>query len=186
MKNSTYKLLVTILSLIIVIGGAVLLYQNFGDDVDLDALNTRPADTAVDAAPDFTVEDGQGNEVSLSDFLGKPVIVNFWASTCGPCKLEMPHFQSAWETYGEEIQFMMVNLTDGLNDTYENASALIRENGYTFPVFFDTARSGAIAYQITGMPVTYFINARGEIVHQQLGMMTAEQLEQAIAGLLPD
>ncbi|MBP3544577.1 MAG: TlpA family protein disulfide reductase, partial [Lachnospiraceae bacterium] len=68
-------------------------------------------------APDFTVIDAEGNEVKLSDMRGKPVVVNFWASWCGPCKMEMPEFEEVYKELGDEVHFMMVNLTDGWQET---------------------------------------------------------------------
>ncbi|MBQ4347432.1 MAG: TlpA family protein disulfide reductase, partial [Firmicutes bacterium] len=87
-------------------------------------------------APDFTVYDSEGNAVMLSDFIGKPIVLNFWASWCGPCKMEMPEFNEAYAELGEDIQFLMVNVTTG-RETQESASAFIEENGYSFPVFYD-------------------------------------------------
>ena len=104
MKDSTYKLIVTLLVLVIVIGGAGLLYRNLAGKVDLG--EPMPTETVSEnLAPDVTVVDGEGNEVKLSDFRGKGVVLNFWASWCGPCKMEMPHFQDAYEQYGEDVHF---------------------------------------------------------------------------------
>ena len=106
MNQSTYKLIVTLLVLVIVIGGSVLLYQNLGQNVDLgDVMPTQAA--SENPAPDFTVIDADGREVKLSDFRGRGVVLNFWASWCGPCKSEMPHFQEAYEAYGEELHFLI-------------------------------------------------------------------------------
>ena len=95
---------------------------------------TEPADLA----PDFTVYDADGNEVKLSDFFGRPIVVNFWATWCSPCKREMPSFERMYEKYGEDVVFLMVNLTDGYQDTVKKASDFVEKNGYTFPVYFDT------------------------------------------------
>ena len=142
------------------------------------------------AAPDFTFYDIDGNAYALSDFQGKPVILNFWASWCGPCKSEMPDIQAAFEEYGDEIHFALVNLTDGNSETEETASAYITGQGYTFLVYYDRepegakALAGAEAYKVNSIPVTYFIDAQGNIVAYASGMMSAARLQQGIDLLL--
>ena len=88
------------------------------------------------AAVDFTVTDREGNTVKLSEFFGKPIIINFWATWCGPCKSELPVFDEAYRKYGEGVTFLMVNLTDGYRDTVEAVKAFIEDNDYTFPRIF--------------------------------------------------
>lgn len=131
-------------------------------------------------APDFVVTDMDGNEVKLSDFQGKPVIVNFWASWCGPCKSEMPDFEEMYQQYGEEIYFVMVNMTDGSRETVEVASEFIAEQGYTFPVYYDTEYSAAITYGVTSIPATYFIDAQGNAVAYARSAIDAETLQMGI------
>ena len=82
---------------------------------------TEPPATepAYELAPDFVVYDAEGNEVKLSDFIGKKVILNFWASWCPPCMAELIYFEKKYQEYGDQIQFLMVNLTS--NDTKEEA-----------------------------------------------------------------
>ncbi len=141
-------------------------------------------DTAAEekkiSVPDFTVTDQDGNSVSLSDFVGKPVILNFWASWCGPCKSEMPDFDAAYAQYGDEIHFVMVNLTDGYRETPEVAQKFIEEQGYSFPVYFDTESSAAMAYRVTSIPATYFIDAKGDPVAQGRGALDADTLQKGI------
>ena len=132
-------------------------------------------------APDFTVYTAGGEAVKLSDLRGKPVVLNFWASWCPPCKAEMPDFEAAFIRHGEDVQFVMVNMTDGSEETVQTASAFISSQGYTFPVYFDTAYSAANAYQVRSIPATYFIDAEGNLVAQFIGAMNAEQLQQGIA-----
>ncbi len=181
MKASTYKLLVTVLSLVILIGGSVLLYRNLGDKIDPDRLGQT---TPAEAAPDFTVTDAQGNAVRLSDFRGQSAIVNFWASWCGPCQMEMPHFQAAYEAYGEEVAFLMVNLAEGFGDTRAKAEEMLTQGGYTFPVYYDTASECAITYGINAIPVTLFVDSEGKLVSSKSGMLSEADLERRILAIL--
>ena len=132
------------------------------------------------AAPDFTVYDADGNEVKLSDYLGKPVVLNFWASWCGPCKREMPDFDEKHQALGEDVQFLMINLTDGNTETVEGASAFIASQGYTFPVFYDTSSMAAAMYGISAIPATFFIDAEGNAIAQATGAIDGETLQRGI------
>ena len=145
---------------------------------------TESDEPARSAAPDCTFYDLGGNAHTLSEFAGKPVILNFWASWCGPCKSEMPDLEAAYKEYGEEIHFILVNLTDGKSETVESASGYIAGQGYTFPVYYDTDMSGALAYQVTSIPITYFIDAEGNVVAYASGMMSAARLQNGIDLLL--
>lgn len=134
--------------------------------------------------PDFTAYDANGNPVKLSDMRGKPVIVNFWASWCSPCKQEMPDFEEAYKTYGDQVIFMMVNLTDGQRETQATAQAHIDNNGFTFPVYFDLDQSAAVAYNTVSIPATYLYDADGYLVTYGVGMLDAATIEQGIGMIL--
>ena len=190
------KLLIIVLAVAVVIVGAMRLldpaHTETPEEPAVPAETTsatapngaQGSSTSDHAAPDFTVYDIDGNPVKLSDFLGKPVILNFWASWCGPCKAEMPDFEEAYLEYGDTIQFLTVNLTDGRNETVESASEYITQQGYTFPVYYDTALDAAYAYEVNSIPRTYFIDAQGELVYAVTQMITAEQLQAGIDLLL--
>ena len=108
------------------------------------------------------------------------MILNFWASWCGPCKGEMPDFQAQYEAIGQDVCFLMVNLTDGAQETVESAREFIAQEGYTFPVYYDTDMSAAITYSVYSIPATYFIDAEGHIVAQASGALDAETLQRGV------
>ena len=172
------KLLIGALVLVLVLGGAWLLYSRLGGDSQ--QLGQESEEQELQLAPDFVVYDAQGNAARLTDYRGKPVVLNFWASWCGPCKMEMPEFQQVYETLGDEIHFLMVNATDGSRETVDTASALIGQEGYTFPVFYDTEMSASTAYGVYSLPTTYFIDAQGYAVAQARGAISAETLQKGI------
>ena len=137
-------------------------------------------------APDFTVTDIDGNLVNLYDFLGKPIIVNFWVSWCGPCRSEMPDLQKAFETYGEDIHFLMIDLTDGSRETMDIAKDYIAQSGYTFPIYFDTTLIASSVYGAYSIPSTYFIGAEGQPIAYYAGAMSSAILQQGIDMLLSE
>lgn len=192
MKNKK-TLLLLILLFVLLLGGAGLLYRFLGQSVEAKQLSTQPArqeepnetDEAEQSAqkieaPDFIVYDAQGNEVRLSDYFGKPIVLNFWASWCGPCQSEMPDFHEKYLQLGEDIHFLMVNMTDGSRETIESAAAFIAENEYTFPVLYDTQSSAALTYGAYSLPTTFFIDAEGYAIAQATGAIDAETLQRGI------
>ena len=181
-------LIIIVLAFVLLIAGAAVLYDRLGETMAPEQLavsETQPPEATGTQppriqAPDFTVYDAQGSEVKLSDYFGKPIVLNFWASWCGPCKMEMPDFNEKSQELAGEVQFLMINMTDGSRETVETASVIIEEQGYTFPVFFDTASSAAYTYGVYYLPTTFFIDAEGYAVAQATSTIDADTLQRGI------
>lgn len=202
------KTFLTILILLITIAGAYVLYQDLYNENDPSQLGSAGSssesnneeninsdledfettgDTSEDetiAALDFVVYDQDENLYNLSDFYGKPIVVNFWATWCEPCKSELPAFQTLYEEYGDEVHFLMVNLTDGARETVSGVSDFIMDNHYTFPVYYDTDMNAAITYYVTSIPRTLFIDSNGNIVASYMGAMSEATLKNYIDTIL--
>ena len=190
MKNKN-SLIILICTFITVIAGASILYNLLSNKLSVNQLSVEqtkqpPKPTQPPKATDFTVTDVNGTPVSLSDFAGKPVILNFWASWCGPCKSEMPDFNDAYNEYKDKIVFMMVNLTDGVQETVESASSYIKDAGYSFDIYFDTETDAAMAYNVYSVPTTYFINSDGNIVTYAKGAINYQTLKKGIDMIYSD
>ena len=145
---------------------------------------TAPADVT---APDFTVLDREGNSVRLSDHFGqgKPIIINFWASWCGPCQSEMPEFEDAYLKYADDITFLLINVTDGSRETVDTARSFIDGKGYTFPIYFDTTLEASMMYGASSIPLTYFLDEHGTLIARGAGALDAETLQRGIDMVLP-
>ncbi len=184
------------LAFVVVLAAALLLYRNLsaryapGAETAPAASEenavTVPASAAPDEdlAADFTVFDENGAEVRLSDRFGKPLVVNFWASWCGPCCSELPAFDAACRQYAGKVDFMMVNLTDGYSETVESVKAFIAESGYTFPVYYDTNQDAARTYSVYSIPLSVFIRADGTVLDAHIGAMDDATLQGYLAQLL--
>ena len=176
-------------AIMVLCAAAVLLAAVIGYDyLSANYNNEVPSEEGSSAeavmAPDFTVYDREGNAVNFSDFAGKPVVINFWATWCGYCVKEMPSFEKAYQEFGDEVVFMMINVTDGFQETKEDAAEFIEEKGYTFPVYYDLDLSAARVYGASSLPATAFINSEGKLVHGQLGMMSEDALYGYIGKIL--
>lgn len=188
--NSKKKILIIAVVFVLLLAGAFLLYNKLSGSVSPDQLaaedEAQNQDEESDGqqakvkAPDFVVYDKDGNKVGLSDYLGKPVVLNFWASWCGPCASEMPDFEEAYKERGDEIQFLMVNLTDGYQETMESATEYIQEQGFTFPVFYDTESNAANTYATYSIPMTFFIDSEGYMVARATGALDGATLKKGL------
>lgn len=181
-KKKTLKI-VAVLLVVLLIGGVILYstvdiekFRNdnvrrfYAEDFNLESVE----------AWDFTVYDRDDNEVHLSDFEGKIVVMNFWATWCPPCKFELGSFERSYKEYGDEVAFLMVNVTDGVQETKESCLTYVDEMDYTFPVYLDSDFSAMSKYSTGSLPTTFFISPDGDIVAYSIGMLEKSNIEYGI------
>jgi len=118
--------------------------------------------------------------VELASLRGKPVVVNFWASWCAPCRKELPYFEAAHQRLGDRVAFLGVNHQDGRTP----ARDLLRQSGITYPSGSDPDGKVAIDYGLRGMPTTVFISSDGQIVASRTGELSRSELDEMIERLL--
>lgn len=125
-----------------------------------------------DPAPDFELENLAGERVRLSGRQGKPVIINFWATWCAPCVLEMPNIRRFYEKYPGQFDVLAVNADEPRLDVERFA----KDMGLTFDVLLDPGGKIQQLYQIRGYPTSFFVDAQGVIRAQHIGLMTEDNL----------
>ena len=143
---------------------------------------STPAEAAiaVDApAPDFTLATRDGT-VRLSDLRGRVVIVNFWATWCAPCRLEMPELQRVHEAHAAAGDLVVLAVNYTAADSQSAAEAYIDEFGFTFPVAFDAAGDVAERYNVIGLPASFFVDREGVLRARTYGPLDPERLAEGI------
>ncbi|MCI8341265.1 MAG: TlpA family protein disulfide reductase [Eggerthellaceae bacterium] len=188
-KRSKEGLAIGLTILVVVVVGAAIAYNALagaeGPGANLQgSQQSSAAQQANPLAPDFEVEAADGTLTQLSQLKGAPVVLNFWASTCGPCQSEMPGFQAAFKQYGDQLQFMMVDIPGFNGETVERAKRFLQDNSYTFPAYFDTQGRAAAAFGLSSLPRTYFIDAQGAVVASAAGALDEQVLQEGIDLLL--
>ncbi len=185
MKKLDKSVAVFIMLAILIIGFSVI-YYTYDKLSQQYEPETAAGNEVYEEAPDFTLLNSDGDEVSLSDYKGQAVVLNFWASWCPPCKSEMPSFDklsNKYETDGDVV-FLMINLTDGRKETIETATQYLADNGFTLNVVFDTEGDAAGKYGISSIPATYLIDKDGYIRGGSVGAMTETALTREVTKLL--
>jgi cytochrome c biogenesis protein CcmG, thiol:disulfide interchange protein DsbE len=134
-----------------------------------------PAPSEGFLAPDFSLQNERGEEVRLSDLRGQPVLLNMWASWCGPCRAEMPAMQEVYEAYSPQgFTILAVNTT--FQDTQSNALEFAESLNLTFPLLFDLDGAVSQQYQVRAMPTSFFIDSEGMIRRVVFGGPMSEAL----------
>ena len=156
-----------------------------------DAEESSEADAGQDVIPamDFTLTDQYGETHTFSDYKGKTVFLNFWATWCPPCKSEMPDIQALYEKYGENEGDLIVlgvanpktdEMPNNQDGTVEEVTDYLEENGLTFPVVMDTTGELFYWYGISAFPTTFMIDANGNVYGYVSGALTADMMESIV------
>ena len=164
MRRTTPMILATALSIVLLVCAGLFVTRGDanGDDVG--------------AAPNVTFVYFDGTEGSLAELVGKPTVINFFASWCGPCVLEMPDFEEAFQLYGGQVNFLGFNTQDDIND----GRHIVRETGISYPVAHDTDGVIYVAFGGFGMPTTVLLNSDGGIVEMHTGLLQGNLLHEKI------
>ena len=192
MRSKGTALLLALALAALLIGGTVA-YRTLAPSAQAPVSTGAQEDGQGDAssqptpAPSFQMEDSTGEVLEFSQFLGEqPVVLNFWASTCSPCKAEMPDLQAAYDAYGEDIHFVLVNVGAAMDDSREQAEAYLAQEGYTLPVYYDLDFNAISAYGANAFPLTFFIDAGGNLSAYWKGQMTPQVLQTGLNLIAPD
>ena len=199
-----YSFILWIIIFVLVIGGGYYFIEKFGGEESPDPIAEVPQEEDTEGeessppvaeeapvadaiselkvktpfTPDFTVVNNEGEEVSISEFKGKKVIINFWASWCPPCVEEMPEFQLLHDELDpEETVLLAINLTDGQRETKTLANNFLAENNLDMNVLYDTQGNAFYEFNVTSIPQTFFLDEEGTVQYSILGMTNKTVLD---------
>jgi len=133
-------------------------------------------------APDFKLQGSDGQSVSLSDFEGRPVLINFWATWCGPCAYEMPYLQEVHDGWSDkEVVLLIINI----GESSSTVEKFMQEHNLSFPVLLDTKKIVAQKYNISAIPTTFFISKDGTVQEKIIGAFpNKEEIENRLAKIV--
>lgn len=171
-----------VIAMAIVLGGIWILASRVPGSETNTASGWETAPRQGFLAPDFNLATLDGSSVRLSDLRGRPVLINFWASWCGPCRQEMPHLQAAFEAHADEG--LVVLGVDQL-ESPPTVASFVKEFGLTFLIPLDSDGKVSAAYQARGLPTSFFVDADGVIRDVFTGPMTAGLIESKLETILP-
>ncbi len=178
-------LAVALLGLLLAIQGCAPSAQDTGRSgqegsgtIGLKGSELAPAPEVGHPAPDFTLVDLEGNEVALSDFRGKTVFINFWATWCPPCRAEMPEIEAVHQEYKDRG---VVVLGVDISEPVSTVRQYIQKGGFSWTIVLDSTGEVARNYQIAAIPTSFFIDGEGIIRAVNIGAMTKRAMESKLA-----
>ena len=163
------------------LGPAVVSRPGSEPNGDADVRPAAPVLPPGEAAPDFSLPDRSGRSYSLANFRGRPLLIDFWATWCGPCRKTMPEVQRLHQEYGRDLQVVGINIEGNSPDVL----GYLDEGGYTFPVLFDSGNWDSIvamSYGVNSIPRTFLIDRNSRVLYAGHPRgLTEEQIQAAIA-----
>ena len=140
----------------------------------------------LDKRLNFTVQTESGKKISPTDaeFAGKPMVINFWAIWCPPCKAELPDFQQVYDEYKDEVHFLFINELQWRNNSIESVRTFMETNGYDFPVYYDVTGEAGTACNVSSIPLTVFVDREGKVAYTYNAAMSKSQIVAQIQKLL--
>lgn len=181
MKRGPLRTLLVVLAILVATIAVSFLLQL--RDSLLDRLPGLPeaAPTQGSPAPDFTLVTPDGETVSLSDYRGQPVVLNFWATWCTPCREEMPLLQETYEAHQEDG---LVVIGVNVRETPETIERFLDQVGVDFPILLDPDAEVVNRYLVTSLPLTFFIDRNGNVRTLVVGGMSKTILDERLATIL--
>ena len=188
-----YGFIIWLIVLAAVLGGGYYLSGMLGDKERQEPVQTvseTPDPSTYDKykvesgfKPDFTIKNAIGEDVTLSDYKGQVVILNFWASWCPSCVEEMPEIQAVHDSLGEGKVLLTINHTDGQKETRELADKFLEKSGYDLNVLYDTEKEAFNVFGVKSIPQTFIIDREGMVVYKIEDATDKETID-ALLGLV--
>lgn len=159
----------------------IAVYQSFTDSQKTAAVSLEEAPQLQFLAPSFQLQTLKGSEAEVGGPRNKPLLLNFWASWCGPCELEAPYLQQYYEKYKDEMDVYAVNVT--AQDKVEQVKEFVETYHFSFPILMDKEGDVSELYRIRGIPTTYLIDRNG-VIQDAFNFVSPEELEKKIKKLI--
>ncbi len=164
------------------LGGAWIAVSREPVITETSSLSLTEAPIVGHLAPNFTLQTPLGQEVTLRELAGQPVVLNFWASWCAPCRVEMPALQQASLTYNGRAAILGINQ----GETAKTVTNFGAEYGITYPLLVDTEQSVSLLYDVRGLPTTLFIDVDGIVREVVIGAVSQAVLQDRVENLLTE